>query len=139
MARKPRQYTERMVARWQAWARQLKTLIAAVGFAARDPRTPWYARALAIWVIAYALSPLDLIPDPIPILGYLDDLVLLPLGVALVIKLLPPEVWHDAQRQAAEAVRQNRATVWLVTDERTGTDFALKCFVPGAAPVVVTK
>ncbi|MDQ3412760.1 MAG: YkvA family protein, partial [Chloroflexota bacterium] len=89
-----------MVERWKQWARQLKGLVYALVYAYRDPRTPWYARVLAICVVAYALSPIDLIPDPIPVLGYLDDLLLIPLGVALVVKLLPAGVWTDAQTQA---------------------------------------
>lgn len=65
-----------------------------------DPRTPWYARTLASLVIAYALSPIDLIPDFIPVLGLLDDLLLLPLGIALVIRLVPDEVWREALARA---------------------------------------
>lgn len=66
------------------------------------------ARIVAACVVGYAFSPIDLIPDPIPILGYLDDLILLPLGVALAIKLLPAVVWADAQQQATDALRQHR-------------------------------
>jgi len=71
--------------------------------AARDPRTPWYAKAMIACVVAYALSPIDLIPDFIPVLGYLDDLVLLPLGIYLALKLIPTEVLIDARRRATEA------------------------------------
>ena len=69
--------------------RALKSELAALYLAYRDPRTPWYARVAAILVIAYALSPIDLIPDFIPVLGYLDDLVILPLGIFIAIKLIP--------------------------------------------------
>ena len=72
-----------MIERWKATARKLKTEIRALALASRDPRTPWLARAVVILVVAYALSPIDLIPDVIPVLGLLDDLVLLPLGIAL--------------------------------------------------------
>lgn len=78
-------------------ARRLKREVHALTFACRDPRTPWYAKASAAVVVGYALSPIDLVPDFIPILGYLDDIILLPLGVALVLKLVPPEVMADAQ------------------------------------------
>lgn len=86
----------------RAWAKALKRDAHAVWLAARDPRTPWYARALAIAVAAYALSPIDLIPDFIPVLGYLDDLILVPVGLWLVLKLIPAEVLAD-HRAAAEA------------------------------------
>ena len=69
----------------------------AVYLAAKDPRTPWYAKAVAFCTIAYALSPIDLIPDFIPILGYLDDLTLVPAGIALAIRLIPAEVLAEAR------------------------------------------
>ena len=72
-----------------------------VHFSARDPRTPLLVRLLALLVAAYALSPIDLIPDFIPVIGYLDDLILLPLGIALIVKFTPPEVITDAKLQAA--------------------------------------
>jgi uncharacterized membrane protein YkvA (DUF1232 family) len=72
----------------------------ALYLAARDPRTPWYAKLLAAGVIAYALSPFDLIPDFIPVLGYLDDLILVPAGIALVLRLVPAEVLADCREQA---------------------------------------
>jgi uncharacterized membrane protein YkvA (DUF1232 family) len=81
----------------------LKKEIQALVIAYRDPRTPWYARAWALIVVAYALSPIDLIPDFIPVLGYLDDLVLLPLGIALAIKLIPAEVLAEARVMATRA------------------------------------
>ena len=77
-------------------ARALKREVTALGLAVQDPRTPWYARVLALAVIAYALSPIDLIPDFIPVLGYLDDLILVPAGIALVIRLIPAEVMAEA-------------------------------------------
>lgn len=85
------------------WARTLKRQSLVVYFAARDPRTPLAVRLLALAIAAYALSPIDLIPDFIPVLGYLDELILLPLGVALVIRLVPPEVAEAAKVKAAEA------------------------------------
>jgi uncharacterized membrane protein YkvA (DUF1232 family) len=89
-----------LVDRWKVRARQLKTELRALYGAYRDPRVPWYARVVAACVLAYAFSPIDLIPDPIPILGYLDDLVLVPLGIALVIRLMPADVLRE-HREAA--------------------------------------
>jgi len=86
------------------WAKELKQQTLIVYFAARDPRTPWLVRLLALLVAAYALSPIDLIPDFIPILGYLDDLIIVPLGLVLVLRLVPPEVMIAARKQAAIAV-----------------------------------
>jgi uncharacterized membrane protein YkvA (DUF1232 family) len=74
-----------------------------VYFAARDPRTPWWVRSIALLVAAYALSPIDLIPDFIPVLGLLDDMLLVPLGLALVVRLTPPEVIRSAREQARAA------------------------------------
>jgi uncharacterized membrane protein YkvA (DUF1232 family) len=84
----------------------------AVWFAAKDKRTPWYARALALLVTAYALSPIDLVPDFIPVRGYLDDLVLIPAGIALTLKLIPAEVMADA-RLKAEVSLAKPATWWV--------------------------
>ncbi len=86
-------------------ARYLKRETLALYFAARDPRTPWYAKLLVGAIVAYALSPIDLIPDFVPVLGYLDDLILLPLGITLAIKLIPPSVLGEcrARAQAADA------------------------------------
>ncbi|ATG75364.1 hypothetical protein AN401_17140 [Zobellella denitrificans] len=84
-------------------ARQLKSHTLTVYFAARDPRMPMAVRALALLVAAYALSPIDLIPDFIPVLGYLDDLLLVPLGVALVVRLTPPAVLEAARARARQA------------------------------------
>ena len=86
----------------KAWARSLKRDTHAVWLAARDPRTPWYATVLGGAVAAYALSPIDLIPDFIPVLGLLDDLLIVPLGLWLTLKLIPPEVMAT-HRAAAEA------------------------------------
>lgn len=92
-----------MLASWKERAKALKAEIHALLIAYRDPRTPWLARAWVIFVVAYALSPIDLIPDFIPILGYVDDLLLLPLGIALAIKLIPAAVMEDARRAASQA------------------------------------
>jgi uncharacterized membrane protein YkvA (DUF1232 family) len=91
-----------MLSTLKAWARRLKRDVHAVYLAARDPRTPWYARAAAILVAAYALSPIDLIPDFIPILGYLDDLLIVPLGILLVVRLIPADVLEEHRMSVAE-------------------------------------
>jgi uncharacterized membrane protein YkvA (DUF1232 family) len=85
------------------WARAMKRDVHALYLASRDPRVPWYAKALALVVAGYALSPIDLIPDFIPVLGYLDDVILVPLGVLLVIRLIPPEVMAEHRDLAAAA------------------------------------
>ena len=79
---------------------------AALTIAAGDRRVPWYAKAFMGLVLAYALSPIDLIPDFIPILGYADDLIILPVGIALAIKMIPAEVLEDAQKQAKDLSRE---------------------------------
>ncbi|AWI54874.1 hypothetical protein DEH84_16690 [Aquabacterium olei] len=86
--------------RLRTWARRMKRDVALVWFAARDPRTPTSVRLLALAVTAYALSPIDLIPDFIPVLGYLDDVILVPLGIWLIVRLLPPAVLADARARA---------------------------------------
>jgi uncharacterized membrane protein YkvA (DUF1232 family) len=78
----------------------------ALYLAARDPRVPWYAKALAAGVAGYALSPIDLIPDFIPVLGQLDDLVIVPLGILLAVRLIPPPLWAEHRARAAAAIVQ---------------------------------
>lgn len=100
-----------MLHRWKDWARRLKRDLVALSLAARDPRTPWIAKALALAVIAYALSPIDLIPDFIPVLGYLDDLILVPLGFLAVARLIPPQVLAE-HREAADTATRLPASRW---------------------------
>lgn len=97
-----------MLARLRAWAGALKREVTALALAARDPRTPLAAKLLALAIVAYALSPIDLIPDVIPVLGMLDDLVLLPLGIWVVVRLIPREVLAE-HRAAAAAGRARLA------------------------------
>ncbi len=92
-----------MLSRIKTWARGLKRDGHAIYLASRDPRVPWYAKALAIAVAAYALSPIDLIPDFIPVIGYLDELLILPLGIWLVVWLIPDEVMVEYRARASEA------------------------------------
>lgn len=103
------------------WANALKRDTVALWVAARDPRTPWYAKAVAGAVAAYALSPLDLIPDFIPVLGYLDDLLIVPLGIALVVKLIPAPLMAEFRTRAETCDRPVSsaglafiAATWLV-------------------------
>jgi uncharacterized membrane protein YkvA (DUF1232 family) len=91
----------------KAWARDIKRDVVALWIAARDPRTPMGAKIVAAAVAAYALSPVDLIPDFIPVLGYLDDLLIVPLGIMLAVRLLPPELMAEFR---TEATRQGRPT-----------------------------
>jgi uncharacterized membrane protein YkvA (DUF1232 family) len=102
----------RVIDAWKQWARQLKVETYAVYLAYKDPRTPWYARIFAACVVGYAFSPIDLIPDPIPVLGYLDDLVLVPLGVALVLKMIPQAVLAECREKARSAMSQGKPTNW---------------------------
>lgn len=90
-----------MFNRLKARARELKRETYAIYLAARDPRTPWYVRALVFFVVAHTFSPIDLIPDFIPVLGYLDDLVITPGGLWLAVRLIPPEVLAEARATAA--------------------------------------
>jgi uncharacterized membrane protein YkvA (DUF1232 family) len=88
------------------WASAMKRDSVAVYLAARDPRVPWYAKALGILVAAYAFSPIDLIPDFIPVLGYVDDLILVPLGVMLARRLIPPAIFAEHREAAARLVER---------------------------------
>jgi uncharacterized membrane protein YkvA (DUF1232 family) len=87
----------------QRWAQRLKVEIYALYLAYRDSRVPWYARAFAALVVGYAFSPIDLIPDVIPVLGYLDDLLIVPLGIALAIRMIPPPVLAECRQAARNA------------------------------------
>jgi uncharacterized membrane protein YkvA (DUF1232 family) len=86
----------------KTWAKRIKRDGMTLWFAGKNPRTPWYAKALGVFVVAYALSPIDLIPDFIPVLGYVDDVLLLPVLIWLTIRLLPPEVLAECRSQADE-------------------------------------
>ena len=97
-----------MLSSLRRWARALKAETLALSFAARDPRVPWYAKLLAAAVVAYALSPIDLIPDFIPILGYLDDVVIVPLGIALTLRLVPPDVLEECRARARAELASGR-------------------------------
>jgi uncharacterized membrane protein YkvA (DUF1232 family) len=98
---------------WKRRARQLKSETYALLLAYRDPRVPWYAKVFAALVVAYAFSPMDLIPDFVPVLGYLDDLLLVPLGIALAFKMIPPAVVAESRLKAQEALSEQRPRNWI--------------------------
>lgn len=126
-----------MLGRLKQWARVIKRDVHAIYLAKRDPRVPWYAKIVAICVVAYALSPIDLIPDFIPVLGYLDDLVILPLGIMLVVKMIPDEVIAEYRGKAEAAGKRpvSRAgaaaviIIWIMLAAAVGW-FAFRYLVP---------
>ena len=91
------------IRRLESWARRLKVEVYALYLAYKDQRVPWYARVFTVVVVGYAFSPIDLIPDVVPVLGHLDDLILIPLGVALAIKMIPPHVLAECRQEARDA------------------------------------
>ena len=100
-------------AAWQQRAKALKRETYALYLAYRDPRLPWYARFWAIIVVAYAFSPIDLIPDPIPVVGYLDDLILIPAGIWLALKLIPPPIMAECRARAVAELSQQKPSYWV--------------------------
>src|SRR5260221_7216095 len=111
-----------MLSQLKQWARTIKRDIHAIYLAARDPRVPWYAKVLAFFVAGYALSPIDLIPDFIPVIGYLDDLIIVPLGIMLAVSMIPDDVMAEHRATATAAgdrpVSRSAAaaviTIWIV-------------------------
>jgi uncharacterized membrane protein YkvA (DUF1232 family) len=106
----------KLLERLKRWAGKLKVETYALYLAYRDPRVPWYARVFAALVVGYAFSPIDLIPDPIPFIGYLDDLILVPLGIALAIRMIPAEVLAECREKAKELSKKpvNRVAAVVV-------------------------
>ncbi len=106
-----------MTGKLKAWARAVRRDVHAIYLAARDPRTPWHAKALALCVAGYALSPIDLIPDFIPVLGYLDDVIIVPLGILAVAKMIPPELMaeHRAAAALAGELPASRTAAFVIT------------------------
>jgi uncharacterized membrane protein YkvA (DUF1232 family) len=102
-----------ILATWKQRARQLKAEVYALYLAYKDPRVPLHAKVFAACVVGYAFSPIDLIPDPVPILGYLDDLVLIPLGVLLARRLIPASVLAECRQKAQEIMQQGKPTNWV--------------------------
>jgi uncharacterized membrane protein YkvA (DUF1232 family) len=97
-----------LISRLKDRAAALKREAYALYIAARDPRVPWYAKVVMGLVLAYAFSPIDLIPDFVPVLGYLDDLIIVPLGIALALRMVPAQVMTDARKQAEELSQQGK-------------------------------
>lgn len=93
-----------MFDRLKHWARNVRRDVYAVGLVARDPRVPWYTKSLAILVAGYALSPIDVIPDFLPVIGFVDDVILIPLGIMLVVKLVPAEILAEHRAHAERAI-----------------------------------
>lgn len=96
-----------MLERLRGWAREIRKDVIALYLCAKDPRVPWYAKMVTALVAAYALSPIDLIPDFLPVIGYLDDLIIVPLGILLAVRLIPPEILLE-HRKAAASRQQSR-------------------------------
>lgn len=113
----------------------LKTDVYALYLAHRDPRIPWYAKALAACIVGYAFSPVDLIPDFIPVLGYLDDIILIPLGIALVIRMIPKEVLEEYRKKAEDALAGKRPRNWFAA----GIIILIWVLLSAAAIVMVGK
>jgi uncharacterized membrane protein YkvA (DUF1232 family) len=114
----------------KTWAKRIKRDLHALYLAGRDPRVPWYVKMLAIATAAYALSPIDLIPDFIPVIGYLDDLLLVPLGIYLAVRLIPPQVMAECRAEAAR--RQDRPPV-----SRMAAGLVLLVWTGGALAMMV--
>ncbi|HEX6290374.1 MAG TPA: YkvA family protein [Herpetosiphonaceae bacterium] len=102
-----------VIEQWKRRARSLKTELYALYLAYNDPRVPWYARLFAACVVGYAFSPIDLIPDPIPILGYLDDLIVLPIGITIALRLIPAQVMAECRERARLVMQQGKPTNWV--------------------------
>ena len=103
-----------LISKAKLWAKSLKRDIVALWFAARDPRVPWHAKTVAGTVAAYALSSIDLIPDFIPVLGYLDDLLIVPLGIMLAIRLVPVEVMIELRTEAAKRIERPSSRLGMI-------------------------
>ncbi|ORM72888.1 hypothetical protein HA48_12360 [Pantoea wallisii] len=102
-----------MFMRLRRWARLIKRDVLTLWFACRDPRTPWWFKLLAFGIVAYALSPIDLIPDFIPIIGLLDDAIIVPLGVIVLLRLLPREIRiSSAERADVQRARGKKIVSW---------------------------
>ncbi|MGM7722179.1 YkvA family protein [Metabacillus sp. Hm71] len=100
--------------KFKNFARKLKQNLFVLYLSYKDDRVPWYAKVVAICVVAYAFSPIDLIPDFIPVLGYLDDLILIPLGISLALKLIPQVVIEEHRVQAEEIRKNGKPKNWFV-------------------------
>jgi len=107
--------TDKWFGRWKDRVKDLKSQVYALYLAYRDPRVPWFAKAFGAMVLAYALSPIDLIPDFIPVIGYLDDIVLIPLGIMIAMKMIPKEIMEECKRKAVVALTSSEVKTWPAT------------------------
>jgi uncharacterized membrane protein YkvA (DUF1232 family) len=119
----------KIVALWKQWASRLRLDVFTLYFAYRNPRTPWFAKLWAAIVIAYAFSPIDLIPDFIPIIGYLDDLVLIPLGIAVAVKLVPNVILDESRNLARQRIDSKKPVNWIAGSIVIAIWVALLAFV----------
>ena len=97
-----------VVKKWKGWAKRLKVETYTLYLAYKHPQVPWYTKVFIACVVAYAFSPIDLIPDFIPILGYIDDLILLPVGIMLALKMIPGAVLEECRAKARDALREEK-------------------------------
>jgi len=98
---------------WKTKSKQLRSEVVALYLAYKHPRTPWYAKALAALIIGYVLSPIDLIPDFIPVVGYLDDLIIIPAGIALLIKIIPGDILEECRTKARSDLLNRKSKHWV--------------------------
>lgn len=103
----------RILKGWQERVKQLKKETYTVYLASKDDRVPWYAKGLILFVVVHTLSPIDLIPDFIPVLGYLDDLIIAPLGIALALRMIPDEVMAECRHKARRRMDQDAPKSWV--------------------------
>lgn len=132
----PAEKSEALPTRIKRWARGIKRDVVALWIAARDPRVPWYAKAVCAAIAAYALSPIDLIPDFIPVLGYLDEVILLPLAILLAVRLVPPPLMAEFRAEAdlrAERPVSRVAAAFIVILWIAAAALLLWLFWPGPA------
>lgn len=130
---------------WKTKAQKLRNELYALYLAYRDPRVPWYAKAFAACVVAYAASPIDVIPDFIPVLGYLDDAILVPLGIYLALKMIPEAVMEECRQKTRVAMARRHPArwiaaaiilaLWLLLAALAGT-LLLRVFAPGSSGVL---
>jgi len=103
----------KLIEKRRHYAKQLGMEVYALYLAYRDPRVPWYAKIFAACVVGYAFSPIDLIPDPIPVLGYLDDLIILPLGIFLALKMIPKDVMAESREKTKVVTKEGKPKNWV--------------------------
>ncbi|RFU60455.1 YkvA family protein [Peribacillus glennii] len=126
-----------MISKIKAWARNLKKQLYILYFAYKDGRVPWYTKLFTACVVAYAFSPVDLIPDFIPVLGYVDDIIIVPLGIMIALRLIPENVIRDCSEKASELMKNGKPKNWIAGSIiiliwfliLVGTVFALRTFI----------